>query len=155
MSCATYSRSGRTIYLAGLVLLISLATACSGGAGGGGTGGSSNTGPSVTANATNFAATAALTDTAPSDQVQLTVNNPTGVAIYFTYTYQRTAIAAFVANGPISVTSTQQSVILIFSLWPPALMGRRRKAANRDGKLLVERLWEPSPCRRSRRHHWF
>jgi hypothetical protein len=55
--------------------------------------------------------------------VHVTINNPTGIAIYHYYTYQQTAIAALSPNGANPFTGPPQPLTVSFTLWPPSIMG--------------------------------
>lgn len=121
----------------GLIFLTCFLNACGGagagsgstgggGPGAGGTGGGGSppppTSPTVTVDNAKFSATVAPTDTAPNYQVHFTVTDPSNVAIYAAYSYQRTAIQTVSASWPNQV-SGQASLTLSFALYPPAIMG--------------------------------
>ena len=104
--------------LVGVFTLACTLSACGGG-GGGGTSGAS---PTVTADQTQFSATVAPTGTAPNYQVNFTISDPSGVAIYASYSYRKTAIQAVSASWPNSTGNSQQ-LTLSFALFPPAVLG--------------------------------
>lgn len=139
MLAAAGRPSGRATGLVALILLALLTSACGGGGGGnatsssgssgggssGGSGsgsGSGTTAPSVTADTTSFSPTVSPTGTAPSYQVDFTVNNPSGVAICYTYTYPQTIISSLNLNSPLS-SNGQEFLTLSFAPWSPGLIG--------------------------------
>src|SRR5665213_806368 len=107
---------GHGLFYATFLLMMVSLSACGGGSSGGGSS------PTVSADTTQFSATVAPTHASPSYQVHFTISGLSGVAIYYAYTYQRTAIQAFNFGFP-NPSGTQQSATLSFSLWPPAVMG--------------------------------
>ena len=58
----------------------------------------------------------------PNYQVHFTVNDPSNVAIYAGYSYQKSAIQAVSATWPNQVPG-QAWLTLSFALYPPAIMG--------------------------------
>ena len=87
-------------------------------------GGSSSTMPSVSADATQFSPTASPGDPPPNYQVHLTVNDPSSMPIYYTYTYDPVAIQGVNISFPNPTTvNTAQTATLSFALWAPALLG--------------------------------
>jgi hypothetical protein len=116
-----------------LILLACALSACGGGGGsssgnsstggtGGGSGGGSSQPPTVTVDNTQFSATVAPTGAAPNYQAHFAITDPSGAAIYFAYTDQRTAIAAISPSWP-NPTAGQSSLTLSFALYAPAIMG--------------------------------
>ncbi len=78
--------------------------------------------PSVSADDTQFSPTVAPSAASPNYQVHFTLENPSGVQVYYQYSYLRTAIQSinFSFTNP---TSSGQAATLSFGLWSPALMG--------------------------------
>lgn len=147
MLFTTSRPSWRAIGLIAFALLILLMSACGGGGSGGtaglpvnssgasspggssagGSSGGSGSGsgpaaPSVTADTTSFSPTAAPTDAVPSYQVHFTINNPSGVPVYYTYTYKGTAVQGVNVNWA-NPSGEQESMTLSFALWSPGLIG--------------------------------
>lgn len=139
MLVAAARPNARATGLIALIFLALLTSACGGGGGGnatssggssgggssGGSGSGSGSGtaaPSVTADTTSFSPTLSPTGTAPSYQVHFTVNNPSGVAIYYTYAYPQTIISSLDLNSPLS-SNGQEFLTLSFAPWSPGLIG--------------------------------
>lgn len=102
--------------LIGVFTFACILSACGGG------GGTSGGSPTVTADQTQFSATVAPTGTAPNYQVNFTISDPSGVAIYASYRYRKTAIQAVSASWPNSTANSNQ-LTLSFALFPPAVLG--------------------------------
>lgn len=79
--------------------------------------------PSVSASATHFSPTVSPSDAGPNYQVQLSINDPAGMQIYYGYTYDRIAIQGVNIRFPNPTGNTTQTAVLSFGLWPPAFLG--------------------------------